>query len=187
MNPQIIRFPKGGVPTLVPNEWQVWDGERDEGGLPDLQHGLHKVLVPFHWWRSHFHESAPEPDLLERVQRGQIGVWFAAEDDILKHAEVIASGKSLWPVVGAHFPIFRDGRSFSTAALLRARFTWQTEIRAVGDVLIDQLLQGARSGFDAFELRSDQNLTVALKQFNAYSVTTQNSWRGKRSVLVALS
>jgi len=177
MNPQIIYFPKDGKPSLIANEWQVWDGERDEGGIPDLEHGLQKVLVPFHWWITH-HKNA---DIANRIRQGEIGVWFAADDDILKHAELIEEGKSLWPVVGAHFPIFRDGRSFSTAALLRDRFEWQGEVRAIGDVLIDQLLQGARVGFDAFELRPDQNLDVGLKQFDLYNVTTQNSWRGTRS------
>jgi uncharacterized protein (DUF934 family) len=86
-------------------------------------------------------------------------------------------------VIGAHFPIFRDGRSFSTAALLRDRFAWEGEMRAIGDVLIDQLLQGARVGFDAFELRPDQNIDVALKQFNLFSVTSQNSWRDQRATL----
>jgi len=85
--------------------------------------------------------------------------------------------------VAAHFPLFRDGRSFSTAALLRDRLGWEKEIRMIGDVLIDQLLQGARVGFDGFALRADQNLDVALKQFDLFSVTTQNSWRGKRSLL----
>lgn len=180
MNKQIISFPKGGKPTLIANEWQVWDGERDEGGIPDLEHGLHKVLVPFHWWITH-HRNA---DVLDKVGKGEIGVWFAADDDILKHAEIIEEGKNLWPVVGAHFPIFRDGRSFSTAALLRDRFEWQGEVRAIGDVLIDQLLQGARVGFDAFELRPDQSLDIGLKQFDLYSVSTQNSWRDTRSIQV---
>ena len=124
-------------------------------------------------------------DIIERANKGEIGVWFASDDDILKHADMIEAGKALWPVVAAHFPIFRDGRSFSTAALLRQRFHWQKEVRAIGDVLIDQLLQGARVGFDAFELRPDQDLQVGLKQFNLFSVTTQNSWRGKRSLLEA--
>ena len=184
MNKQIIYFPKNGKPTVVVNEWQVWDGEGDEGAplnTPDLNHGLSKVLVPFHWWITH-HQN---PDVLERASKGNIGVWFAADDDILKHSAIIEAGKTLWPVVGAHFPIFRDGRSFSTAALLRDRFSWEKQIRAIGDVLIDQLLQGARCGFDAFELRPDQDLDVALKQFALFSVTTQNSWRGKRTLLEA--
>jgi uncharacterized protein (DUF934 family) len=181
MNQQIICFPKDGKPTVAANEWQVWDGERDEGGIPDLEHGLHKVLVPFHWWRMHNPAHHQNADVLDKVGKGEIGVWFAADDDILKHAEIIEEGKNLWPVVGAHFPIFRDGRSFSTAALLRDRFEWQGEVRAIGDVLIDQLLQGARVGFDAFELRPDQSIDIGLKQFDLYSVTTQNCWRDTRS------
>ena len=185
MNKHIIRFPKDGQASLVANEWQVWDGEHDEGSIPDLEHGLNKVLVPFHWWRSHYSGHHQNPDIIERVKKGEIGVWFAADDDILKHADIIEAGKAQWPVVAAHFPIFRDGRSFSTAALLRQRFNWQKEVRAIGDVLIDQLLQGARVGFDAFELRPDQDLTVGLQQFNLFSVSTQNSWRGKRTLLEA--
>ena len=182
-NPQIIRFPKDGVPALAANEWQVWNGEQDEGGIPDLEHGAHKVLVPFHWWITH-HKNA---DIIERANKGEIGVWFAADEDILKHANVIEAGKKIWPLVAAHFPIFRDGRSFSTAALLRDRLGWEGEIRAIGDVLVDQLLQGARVGFDSFELRPDQSLEVALNQFDLFTVTTQNSWRGKRSLLNAES
>lgn len=181
MNKKIICFPKDGKPTVASNEWQVWDGERDEGGIPDLMHGMHKVLVPFHWWITH-HKNA---DVIERSNQCEIGVWFAADDDILKHSHLIEGGKKLWPVVGAHFPIFRDGRSFSTAALLRDRFDWQGEVRAIGDVLIDQLLQGARVGFDAFELRPDQNLDIGLKQFDLFSMTTQNSWRDQRATTVA--
>jgi uncharacterized protein (DUF934 family) len=182
-NPQIIRFPKDSKPTLIANEWQVWNGELDEGGIPDLEHGAHKVLVPFHWWITH-HQNA---DIIERANKGEIGVWFAADEDILKHADIIEAGKKVWPLIATHFPIFRDGRSFSTAALLRDRFGWQGEIRAIGDVLVDQLLQGARVGFDSFELRPDQNLQVGLSQFDLFTVTTQNSWRGKRSLLNAVS
>lgn len=181
MNKKIIYFPKDSKPTVVTNKWQVWDGERDEGGIPDLEHGMQKVLVPFHWWIIH-HKNA---DVIERNNKCEIGVWFAADDDILKHVDLIEEGKNLWPVVGAHFPTFRDGRSFSTAALLRDRFDWQGEVRAIGDVLIDQLLQGARVGFDAFELRPDQNLDIGLKQFDLFSVTTQNSWRDQRATIVA--
>lgn len=180
---EIVHFPKDGKPTLAKNEWQIWSGSQDEGGLPDLEHGVHKVLVPFTWWITHHHEA----DVISKAKDGQIGVWFATDDDILKHADVIEAGKTVWPLVAAHFPIFRDGRSFSTAALLRGRFAWSGEIRAIGDVLIDQLLQGARVGFDSFALRPDQNLDVALKQFDLYSVTTQNSWRGARTTRATLS
>lgn len=179
---EILHFPKGGEPVLAPNEWLVWSGSQDEGAdfeSPDLEHGAHKVLVPFAWWIEHHYEA----DVIAKAKNGQIGVWFATDDDILNHADVIEANKKVWPLVAAHFPIFRDGRSFSTAALLRDRFQWQGEIRMIGDVLIDQLLQGARVGFDSFALRHDQDLNIALEQFDLFSVTTQNSWRGKRSLL----
>ena len=176
---QVLHFPKGQKPNLAPNEWLIWSGSQDEGGLSDLEHGKKNVLVPFSWWIQHHMEA----DIQNKAKAGQIGVWFAADDDILQHADLIEQGKKEWPLVAAHFPIFRDGRSFSTAALLRDRFAWTGEIRAVGDVLIDQLLQGSRVGFDSFALRPDQNLEVALKQFDLFSVTTQNSWRDKRAAL----
>ena len=176
---QILHFPKGQKPHLTPNEWLIWSGSQDEGGLPDLEHGKKNVLVPFSWWITHHKEA----EVTKLASNGQIGVWFAADEDILKHAEIIEQGKKVWPLVAAHFPIFRDGRSFSTAALLRDRFQWTGEICAIGDVLIDQLLQGARVGFDSFALRPDQNTDVALKQFDLFSVSTQNSWRDKRASL----
>ena len=183
---EILHFPKGGKPTLAPNEWLIWNPSQDDSQnakLPDLGDDFQKVLVPFSWWRDQIDSHPNNADLLAKASKGLIGVWFAADDDILHHAELIESGKKVWPLVAAYFPIFRDGRSFSTAALLRSRFAWDGEIRAIGDVLIDQLLQGARVGFDSFALRPDQKTDVALKQFDLFSVTTQNSWRGKRTLL----
>ena len=189
---QILHFPKGQKPSLAPNNWIIWGGQQDksedEGGLPDIELAhfkADKILVPFTWWLSQINSHHNETDVIAKAKQGLIGVWFAADTDILKHSEVIEEGKKIWPLVAAHFPIFRDGRSFSTAALLRERLNWTGEIRAIGDVLIDQLLQGARVGFDSFALRPDQNLDVALRQFDLFDVTTQNSWRNKRTLLSA--
>ncbi|MBT8519983.1 DUF934 domain-containing protein [Polynucleobacter paneuropaeus] len=180
----VLLYPKGGKPSIIANEWQVWNGTEAEVSLNQISQDQ-KVLAPFQWWLSHGQVQAQYPDseVAKRIQNKTIGVWFAADEDILKHHEVIEAGKLIWPIVGADFPIFRDGRSFSTAALLRERFNWLGEICAIGDVLIDQLILGARSGFDSFALRADQNLDTALKQFDLFTVTTQNSWRGKRSLL----
>ena len=177
----VLLFPKGGKPSLAPNEWPVWNA-LDEANLPKEYENA-KVLVPFAWWRSQINTHHHEADVIAKAKQGQVGVWFAAEDDILKYEKLIQAGKRYWPLVAAHFAIFRDGRSFSTAALLRERLGWDKEIRMIGDVLIDQLLQGARVGFDSFALRHDQDLGVALQQFDLFSITTQNSWRGKRSLL----
>lgn len=71
------------------------------------------------------------------------------------------------------FPKFTDGRAFSQAFLLRRRLGFKGEIRATGDVLIDQLVQMQRSGFDAAVLREDQNLDFAQRQFDRYQAFYQ--------------
>src|SRR5450830_14655 len=72
-----------------------------------------------------------------------------------------------------NFPKFADGRAFSQAFLLRRRLGFKGEIRATGDVLIDQLVQMQRSGFDAAVLREDQNLDFAQRQFDRYQAFYQ--------------
>ena len=66
------------------------------------------------------------------------------------------------------FPKFTDGRAFSQAFLLRRRLGFTGEIRATGDVLIDQLVQMKRSGFDVAVLREGQNPDLAQRQFDRY-------------------
>ena len=75
--------------------------------------------------------------------------------------------------VDLHFPKFSDGRAFSQAFLLRRRLGFRGEIRATGDVLVDQLVQMQRTGFDSAVLRADQDLAVAQRQFDRYSAFYQ--------------
>lgn len=176
---EIISYKLNAPAQLFESEWQIvrFSNERSEGcSLHHLPTG--KLILPFAWWVSNGSDS----EVMKRALPGDIGVWFSADDDIVSHAEVIHAGKKFWSLMAVDFPIFRDGRGFSTATLLRERLAWAGEIRAIGDVLVDQLLQMARVGFDAFELREDQDLNLGLKQFSLYSVTLQNSWRVKRSI-----
>ena len=71
--------------------------------------------------------------------------------------------------IDLHFPKFTDGRAFSQAFLLRRRLGFSGELRATGDVLIDQLVQMQRTGFDAAVLRADQNVDFAQAQFERYN------------------
>lgn len=66
------------------------------------------------------------------------------------------------------FPKFTDGRAFSQAFLLRRRLGFRGDIRATGDVLIDQLLQMRRSGFSSAVLRADQDAAHAQRQLDRY-------------------
>ena len=67
-----------------------------------------------------------------------------------------------------HFPKFSDGRAFSQAILLRRRLRFAGDLRATGDVLIDQLVQMQRSGFSSAVLRADQDAAHARRQFERY-------------------
>lgn len=89
-------------------------------------------------------------------------------------AELAASG-ALQGVERAelNFPKFTDGRAFSQAVLLRRRYGFTGDIRATGDVLIDQLVQMARSGFTSAVLAEGQNLAAAERQFARYSAFYQ--------------
>ena len=71
--------------------------------------------------------------------------------------------------VELNFPKFTDGRAFSQAFLLRRRLGFKGEIMALGDVLIDQLLQMQRSGFDVAVLRADQDIALAQRQLDRFS------------------
>lgn len=70
--------------------------------------------------------------------------------------------------IDLNFPKFSDGRAFSQAFLLSRRLGFKGEIRATGDVLVDQLAQMERSGFDVAVLRPDQDLAVAQRVLAAY-------------------
>lgn len=89
-------------------------------------------------------------------------------------AEVAASG-ALQGVerIELSFPKFTDGRAFSQAVLLRRRYGFTGDIRATGDVLIDQLVQMARSGFTSAVLAEGVNAEAAERQFARYSAFYQ--------------
>jgi uncharacterized protein (DUF934 family) len=70
--------------------------------------------------------------------------------------------------IDLNFPKFTDGRAFSQAFLLRRRLGFKGEIRATGDVLIDQLVQMYRSGFDSAVLREGVDAGAAQRQFDRY-------------------
>lgn len=71
--------------------------------------------------------------------------------------------------IDLHFPAFTDGRAFSQAYLLRRRRKFAGDIRATGDVLIDQLVQMHRTGFSSAVLREGVDAADAQRQFERFS------------------
>jgi uncharacterized protein (DUF934 family) len=75
--------------------------------------------------------------------------------------------------VDVHFPKFGDGRGYSIARLLRTRYAYKGELRAVGQFTRDHLPFMERVGFDAFELREGEDAHEALTAFNDFSAWYQ--------------
>ena len=72
-----------------------------------------------------------------------------------------------------NFPKFTDGRGYSTARLLRERYGYTGELRAIGDVLHDQLFYMARCGFDAFALKDGKDVAKAVNAFETFMTPYQ--------------
>lgn len=89
----------------------------------------------------------------------RIGLLLQPDDRV----EDVAGDLEYFIVIAVNFPKFVDGRGYSTASLLRQRYHYQGELRAVGDVLHDQLFFMKRVGFDSFALKEGKNAEYALE------------------------
>ncbi len=125
-----------------------------------------KVILPLSVWQA------------RRTQlegRAPLGVWIASDE----RPEVLKGSVDQFAVIAVDFPKFTDGRGYSIAYNLRARLGYQGELRAIGDVLRDQLFAMQRVGFDAFDTRPDRSIHDALKGLTDFSETYQSSWDQK--------
>ena len=77
--------------------------------------------------------------------------------------------------IDLQFPAFTDGRAYSQAFLLRRRLGFTGELRATGDVLIDQLVQMQRTGFDVAVLKDGVDASAAQRQLDRYAGFYQGS------------
>ncbi|PAV26372.1 oxidoreductase [Tamilnaduibacter salinus] len=107
----------------------------------------------------------------ELTGRNDIGFWLDSHEE----PEDLADYVNEVPVIGVNFPKFSDGRGYSIARLLRERFGFRNELRAVGDVLLDQLFYMKRCGFDAYALREDKNPDDAEYCLNVFSHAYQGA------------
>ena len=121
------------------------------------------LIVPLAMWREHGHAL--------KARDGGLGVWLDSDEE----AEEIGKDVANFQVIALNFPAFTDGRSYSNARLLRDRYGFKGELRAIGDVLRDQLFYLHRCGFDAFAIRADKDPYEALAGLKDFSVTYQSS------------
>ena len=88
------------------------------------------------------------------ARKDQLGIILRSDEK----PELIAADIEHFAVVALDFPAFGDGRAYSSARLLRDRYQYSGELRAVGDVLLEQLHFMNRVGFDAYEIASEHAL-----------------------------
>ena len=109
-------------------------------------------------------------ELLGRTT-GKLGLWLESDEDPV----LIADSLEAFSVIAVNFPQFTDGRGYSTARLLRERYGWKGELRAIGDIQRDQLYYLSRCGFDSFLLNDGLDAQGALSALNDFSEAYQTS------------
>src|SRR6266700_2347517 len=138
--------------AIVDDRWTLL---REAASPADVPDGI-AAIVPLALWRA-------ERDALRA--RGEIGVWLKPDDD----PELLATDVGALQLIAVDFPQFTDGRGYSTARLLREKLGYAGELRAIGDILRDQLYYLHACGFNAFAVRADRDLADALKGLGDFS------------------
>ena len=146
---------KDGV--IVDNTWTLI--AKSEGDAAAIEVPAGQVIVPLSVW-------VAQKNQLQN--RNDVGVWLDSDEV----ADAIGDEANRFPVIGVNFPLFMDGRAFSTARLLRERYGFKGELRAVGNFIRDQLCYLRRCGVNAFAFANPEtNLDIAVKSlsdFNEY-------------------
>lgn len=147
--------------AIVQDDWTVL--KLAEGEAPEtVAVPAGKFIVPLTVWEAQ-HASLQ--------QRADIGVWIASHE----RPEVLKADVDKLPVIAVDFPKFSDGRGYSIAYNLRARLGFTGELRAIGDVLRDQMFYMQRVGFNAFATREDRSIHDALKSLSDFSEAYQTA------------
>lgn len=155
-HPQIIKDRQ-----VVADHWHVLRLAEDDAA-DHITVPTGNVIVPLAVWLA-------QHDRLK--SRRDIGVWIASSE----RAEALQADVAHLPVIAVDFPKFSDGRGYSIAYNLRGKLNYQGELRAIGDVLRDQLFYMQRVGFNAFAVRADRDINDALKGLTVFSETYQAS------------
>nr|WP_298138110.1 DUF934 domain-containing protein [uncultured Pseudomonas sp.] len=150
----LIRLVDGAPSIVVDDPWQLLADNR-------VQRPAGPLILSLSAWRERQDEA-----VLGGERCSLDGICLAPDDEV----ESLQAYLPTLPLIAIAFPSFRDGRGYSQAYVLRTRLGWRGELRAVGDVLRDQLSHMRQCGFDAFAVREDKSLDDALKGLAGMSV-----------------
>ena len=143
------------------DDWQRIEGTDPQQPVPDGD-----VIVPLEYWRRNREALARHS--------GRVAVCLNGDDSL----DELSAALDQFELVALEFPRFTDGRSYSHARLLRDKFGYRGEIRAVGEVLRDQLFFMQRCGIDSYQVSEDKDAQDALKGLSDFSVKYQTAADG---------
>ncbi len=129
----------------------------------DEQTGDGNITVSLNRWKQ-------EKNTLSS-HNGKIGIRISPADNV----EEIAADLKEISLIAVELPAFTDGRAFSHARILRGRYGFKGEIRAIGSYMPDQAFYLHRVGVNAFEMENVEDLSVALSTLDDFSVNYQAS------------
>jgi len=150
---------------IVEDSWQRLIEVDDDQVLPEGD-----LIIPFKYWQAH------QQELQERT--GKLAICLDGDDV----TEEVAKSLAQFELIALNFPAFTDGRSYSHARLLRDRYGYKGELRAVGDVMRDQLFFMQRCGMDSYQLREDKDIEDALNAFDDFSIKYQTAADGAEPI-----
>ncbi len=146
---------------IIEDSWIRLDAVAPGQSIPDGD-----VIVPYSYWKENRDSLA--------THAGKIAVCLNGEDKI----EDIVNDLGKFNLIALDFPAFKDGRCYTHARLLRDRYGFKGDLRAVGDVLRDQLFYMKRCGFSSFFIRQDKDIVDALNAFKDFTVKYQTAADG---------
>ena len=139
---------------IIDDNWELINAE--ETTLNDLPTNV-QIIVPLAFWQ--------ENKAALQKRQDSVGVWLNVAEQIEQLADDLAN----LPLIALEFPAFTDGRHYSSARILRDRYQYQGEIRAIGDILKDQLFAMHRCGINAFVIKQNKNIENALQGLQDFS------------------
>jgi len=138
--------------AVIDDDWSLIRDIEDSSSIPEGD-----VILPLTFWQAN-------RDQLLKTKKIH-AIWIDGSIE----TESLLDDIEFFSLIALDFPTFKDGRSYSHARLLRERYNFQGELRAVGDILQDQLFFMERCGINSFQVRDDKNIEQALNGFKIFS------------------
>ena len=147
--------------ALIDDSWRLIEKETS---LEEIKPSSdNKLLVPITAWLENKEVLSQHKD--------NLGIWFDSDES----PTLLEEDSNSFPVIALNFPVFRDGRAFSYAAILRQQLNYTGDMRAIGDVQKDQASYMLSCGFSSFLVPEDSDAEVLLTGFEDFSENYQST------------